>query len=119
MVGRSRSPRMQPRQKALPAPPQQLAPEPQPARRQRKRANRTAKKGRGKGDKHNASTQLGGSSSNVGWVGFDQPMKMGQKVTKLFHSSNKDQGVCFNFQKRQCGGEACLHRLRHGGKALQ
>ena len=119
MVGRSRSPRMQPRQKALPAPPQQLAlPSPQSGKKQKTSAQRP-KKGKGKGGKgKTGSTQFGGSSgSGSGGADFDQLMLMGRGATSLFYLSNKDKPICFNFHKRQRADpkdlqqEARMHRL--------
>ena len=114
MVGRSRSPRMQPRQKALPVPPLQLAlPASQSAERQRQRANR-AKKGSGKGGKNNrgCGSVAGSSSSTAALIDFDQLMKMGQQATELFHQSNLDRAICFNFQKHQCADPSVCNR-RH------
>ena len=42
----------------------------------------------------------------------DQLMKMGPRATKLFHPSNRDQAICFNFQKRQCADPKVCNR-RH------
>ena len=114
MVGCSRSPRMQPRQKALPVPPLQLAlPASQSAERQRQRANRS-KKGSDKGGKNNrgCGSVAGSSSSTAALIVFDQLMKMGQKATKLFHQSNLDRAICFNFQKHQCTDPSVCNR-RH------
>ena len=99
MVGRSRSPRMQPRQKALPAPHQQLAlPAPQTEETTtRSRRKRCQEKGTGNGGKGKT-----GSDSGSGGTDFDQLMLMGHNATSLFHSSNKDMPICFNFQMRQC-----------------
>ena len=99
MVGRSRSPRMQPRQKALAA----RAPCPTGS----SRGEKGAKKGTGKGGKNkSSSTQVGSSSgSNSGRADFDQIVAMGSKAWALFHPSHKDKSVCsvcFNFQKHQC-----------------
>ena len=116
MDGRSRSPRMQPRQKALPAPPQQLAlPAPGPAKKPRARGSRGAKKGKGKGGKNNnAPTRVGGSSSSSSRIAdFDQLMKMGPRATKLFHPSNLLQFSEATVRRpKGLQQEACLHRLR-------
>ena len=91
MVGRSRSPRMQPRQKALPEPQQLALPAPQPEKKTRQRFRNASKKGTGKGCKNKSgSTQFGGSSgSNSGRADFDQLMQMGRKASSLFHPSDK------------------------------
>ena len=112
MVGRSRSPRMQPRQKALPGPQQLALPAPQSQKKMRR--GRGAKKGTGKGGKNESdSTQFGGSSgSNSGRADFDQLMSMRRKVTSLFHPSSKDKPICRNFQKRQSADPKICNR-RH------
>ena len=115
MMGRLWSPRIQPRQKALPAPPQLALPAPETnAKKQRQRGSRGAKKGTGKSGKNNrASTQVGGSSSsNAGLVDFEQLKKKDQKSTGLFHPSNREHVICFNFQKRQCADPRVCNR-RH------
>ena len=114
MVGRSRSPRMQPRQEAWPAPPQQLAlPAPRQGKGQKQKANRP-KKGTGKGGKNKSSTaQFGGSSgSNTGRVDFDQLMTRGRRALSLLHSSNNDKRICFGFQKRECSDPKVCN-MRH------
>ena len=124
MVGRLWSSRMQPRQKAMPAPPQLALPAPDTnAKKQRQRGSRGAKKGTGKSGKNNrACTQVGGSSR----TGRLRPaQEEGPEIYRIV--SPEQQRACHLFQlsetpvRRPEGlqQEACLHRLRHRGQALQ
>ena len=118
MVGRSRSPRLQPRQKALPAPAQHLAlPAPatrtKPQRQSGRKFKRGSGKGSGKGKGKSASQGGASSSSSSGLKSFNQIMKMGWNYAfSLFHDSNRSSPICFKFQDHTCEDPSSCNR-RH------
>ena len=118
MVGRSRSPRLQPRQKALPAPAQQLAlPAPasrtKPQRQSGRNFKRGSGKGSGKGKGKSASQGGASSSSSSGLNSFNQIMKMGWNYAfSLFHDSNRSSPICCKFQGHTCQDPSSCNR-RH------
>ena len=126
MVHRSRSPRRQPKQKALPAPPRQLALPALPTRRgEAKEGALDEEEVRDEADKRTRRKRPpvevfavpASSSSGSGLISFDQMMSMGSRALSLFHSSNKKGGsqICWLFQKGACSDpkrvqeEALLH----------
>ena len=101
MVGRSRSPRMQPRHKALPAPPQQLAlPALQPAKRH---SEQTLAPRMGK-------TTVAGTTMLPQAAAATRTWSM--KATKLFHQSNRDNAICSIFRNASAQTRGSCNR-RH------
>ena len=114
---RSRSPRMRPRQRALPPSQQMLAlPTSQtssssgPAARPKSRGSQNSRKAKGAGGKGRAGKKAEGKGTGRGGVmSFEQIMDLGGAIAfPLFHESYKQ--ICWRFQKGQCDDSAVCKR---------
>ena len=102
LKNRSRSPRRQQNQRALPASQQMLAP---PASSSQPKGKAKGQKGKGKGKNKGGKTQSSNSSTFQGFRNFQALYKIGWSARKLFA---KD--TCWKFQSNLCQDSGCTRK---------